>query len=379
MARMRARSNNKILNSLTPFCTKCAPGQYQPLFNQNRCLECAPGYTSGRGSQLSTQCYPVQKHACHSNPAICGPHGICEQEDGDVYLYNCLCEEDYVGSHCEHHQSMCATYPCHNGGRCEQISGTLIKCHCSQKFTGEFCEMEMDNCRKDQCLNGGTCIESDGKFICECLPGYEGDSCELYQNFCSSNPCESGTCLNTQEGYLCQCPPGIIGRRCHLRPCDYFPCHRNAHCVDLKLFPASRNSYKCQCPKGLKGFDCSQVYSPCDEYPCRNNGVCFPIAVRDPSSTIVLDDESLYEKYVCKCPPYFYGDSCEIFTTPDFVMEFNKSGVHNFVKMDGPLTDLTEISFCTWIHTNDSFNYGTILSYATESSDNMFTLTDYNG
>lgn len=24
-------------------------------------------------------------------------------------------------------------------------------------------------------------------------------------------------------------------------------------------------------------------------------------------------------------------------------------------------------------------NYGTILSYATESSDNMFTLTDYNG
>lgn len=38
-----------------------------------------------------------------------------------------------------------------------------------------------------------------------------------------------------------------------------------------------------------------------------------------------------------------------------------------------------QISFCTWIQTNDSFNYGTIFSYATETIDNMFTLTDYNG
>lgn len=40
---------------------------------------------------------------------------------------------------------------------------------------------------------------------------------------------------------------------------------------------------------------------------------------------------------------------------------------------------IQKISFCTWIQTNDSFNYGTIFSYATDTIDNMFTLTDYNG
>lgn len=362
-----------------PFCSKCPPAQYQPHFNQIKCLDCSINFTSPRGSQSSSQCYPIQRHACHSNPTVCGPHGICEQEQGNIYLYNCLCQEDFIGSHCEHQLNLCATYPCHNSGRCEQLSSTAFKCHCSEKFAGEFCETEIDNCKKDLCQNGGTCVESDGKFICECLPGYEGDACEIHQNFCSSNPCESGSCLNTQEGYLCQCPAGIIGRRCHLRPCDYFPCHRNAHCIDLKVFPASRNSYTCQCPKGLKGYDCSQVHSPCDEYPCRNHGQCIPMALRDPMSGIMLEDESLYEKYICKCAPYFYGDNCEVFTKPDFVLEFNKSGVHNYVEMRGPMVDLKEISFCTWIQTNDSFNYGTILSYATEKSDNMFTLTDYNG
>lgn len=34
---------------------------------------------------------------------------------------------------------------------------------------------------------------------------------------------------------------------------------------------------------------------------------------------------------------------------------------------------------CAWMQSSDAFNYGTVLSYATESSDNMFTLTDYNG
>lgn len=38
-----------------------------------------------------------------------------------------------------------------------------------------------------------------------------------------------------------------------------------------------------------------------------------------------------------------------------------------------------QISMCTWMQTDDNFNYGTIISYATDGVDNMFTLTDYNG
>lgn len=306
------------------------------------------------------------------------------------------------GSHCERQLNLCASAPCHNSGTCIQVNSTSIECKCSNNFTGNFCEIEIDNCTVDYCRNGGTCIESDRKLFCECPNGFAGEFCEIRQNFCANNPCEKGQCLNTAEGFICKCPPGIIGRRCHLRPCDYLPCHQNAHCIDLHAFPASRSSFTCQCPKGLKGFDCTQIKSACESNPCRNGGHCIPHALRNlqVAQQHSEPDDSVFERYTCKCPPYFYGENCETFTTPDFVLEFTKPGIHNFVKLDGPKVDLKEvmlrsvyifvdpiqnrslslqISFCTWIQTNDSFNYGTILSYATESSDNMFTLTDYNG
>lgn len=63
---------------------------------------------------------------------------------------------------------------------------------------------------------------------------------------------------------------------------------------------------------------------------------------------IVGDEDSLYEEYTCKCPPFFYGKNCEIFTSPDFVMEFTKPGIHNYVKLSGPREDLQAVctGFC---------------------------------
>lgn len=49
------------------------------------------------------------------------------------------------------------------------------------------------------------------------------------------------------------------------------------------------------------------------------------------------------------------------------------------MKLQGPIIDLTEISFCSWIQTNDHFNYGSLISYANQENDNAFTFTDYNG
>lgn len=378
-ARLRMRANQKLQNSLMPFCRKCLPAQYQPKFDQIKCLSCPIGMTSPRGSIALNNCMAIQRHICQMNAGICGPHGVCIPENGNLHLYSCLCEDGYTGAHCEHQLNLCATAPCHNSGRCNQFNSTNYECNCSERFTGELCEIEIGSCTMDYCHNGGTCIETDRRPVCECVPGFVGEFCETRQNYCSNEPCESGQCTNNVDSFECKCPPGVIGRRCHLRPCDYLPCHRNAECVNLPILGATRRSYRCVCPTGLKGDACNEPRSACESNPCKNNGECSALALRNATAINFEIDEDIYEKYTCKCPPYFYGTNCEIFVTPDYVLEFTKPGVHNYVKLNGPTETLNEISFCTWLQTNDSFNYGTIFSYATESIDNMFTLTDYNG
>lgn len=136
--------------------------------------------------------------------------------------------------------------------------------------------------------------------------------------------------------------------------------------------------FSCQCPVGLKGEACDIIDNPCDKNPCKNSAACTPLALRDPKNSTTLD-EIVFGKFTCKCPPFFYGESCELFTTPDFVFDFEKSSISNYVKLSGPSYDLNEISFCSWIQTNDKFNYGSIISYATKDIDNALTFTDYNG
>lgn len=368
MARVRLRANQKLYQSLMPFCRKCPPAQYQPDFNQIKCLSCPMGMTSPRGSIEIDNCFEEKRHICELNSVICGPHGVCMPENGNLHLYSCLCEDGFsgrielfplnysifvvvskiihlTGSHCEHQINVCGSAPCHNNGECVQVNSTSFVCHCPDRFTGETCEVEISSCSNDYCSNYGTCIETDRKPVCECAPGYAGELCEIRQNFCSNDPCESGQCHNSADGFECKCPPGIIGRRCHLRPCDYLPCHENAQCVDLPVLGATRRSYRCVCPKGLKGNTCTQVKSACELNPCKNNGICTPFALRDINALHSNEgiDENIYEKYTCKCPPYFYGINCETFVSPDYVLEFVKPAVHNYVKLNGPVHNLNEV------------------------------------
>ncbi len=64
-----------------------------------------------------------------------------------------------------------------------------------------FSACKEDPCDNVTCLNGGTCV--DGLGTCECLPGFEGDSCEIntFQLFLGSFEAEYGGCVDTSPDH----------------------------------------------------------------------------------------------------------------------------------------------------------------------------------
>lgn len=131
----------------------------------------------------------------------------------DNHLYTCVCEEGFVGAHCEIWENSCLSAPCYNGGTCMMTVDGSLKCKCGESYHGQFCESFKDPCQENPCKNGGSCVEIGGKVICECTHGFEGENCEKYNNFCDTTPCEMGVCVNSVDGFSCICPPGQIGRR----------------------------------------------------------------------------------------------------------------------------------------------------------------------
>ncbi|KAF2886660.1 hypothetical protein ILUMI_19512, partial [Ignelater luminosus] len=123
------------------------------------------------------------------------------------------------------------------------------------------------------------------------------------------------------------------------------------------------NLVRCECPKGHHGMSCNEKIDFCKNNPCFNKGIC----------------KNLNDDFFCECPKTFYGTRCEHKKNGDFILNFPRSGTTDYVKLDGFVGALSEISVCLWMLTSDSFNYGTLLSYATYDYDNAFTLTDYTG
>lgn len=65
--------------------------------------------------------------------------------------------------------------------------------------------------------------------------------------------------------------------------------------------------------------------------------------------------------------------------TSSFNLDFEVSGIHGFVMIDGIMPSLGAITCTFWMRSSDTINYGTPVSYAVEGSDNAFLLIDYNG
>lgn len=77
-------------------------------------------------------------------------------------------------------------------------------------FFATGCETSSSNdgpCAANPCENGSTCNAG----VCECEPGYSGDSCEILQTECGAVTCENrGVCVND----ACSCAGGYEGPVC---------------------------------------------------------------------------------------------------------------------------------------------------------------------
>lgn len=73
-----------------------------------------------------------------------------------------------------HGDAVCNQSVCANNGTCVDMWHAFV-CHCMNGFNGTTCEQNIDECAVgNDCDNGATCVDGINSYSCHCLPGYTG-------------------------------------------------------------------------------------------------------------------------------------------------------------------------------------------------------------
>uniref|UniRef100_G1S5Z9 Crumbs cell polarity complex component 2 n=1 Tax=Nomascus leucogenys TaxID=61853 RepID=G1S5Z9_NOMLE len=104
-------------------------------------------------------------------------------------------------------------------------------------LTGADCGVEMDECASRPCLNGGRCQDLPNGFQCHCPDGYTG--------------------VWGGVGYICRCPETGVGATVL---CSSLAARATlpAGCHCIPIFKSGVHSYVCHCPPGTHGPFCGQ-------------------------------------------------------------------------------------------------------------------------
>ncbi|XP_060536860.1 cubilin [Cylas formicarius] len=206
----------------------------------------------------------------------------------------------------------CALNPCKNGGACRDLFNGFL-CGCLDGWEGPTCEKDVNECARFAgtdlgCQNGATCVNRPGTYECLCPDPWIGLHCTRKSSDCSSGStdiCGHGTCIpqNNAAGYKCLCDQGWINDGLHaacsadVDECklDHPPCSTNplVGCVNVP------GSFYChQCPQGYtgNGYYCADI-NECELF----NGGCSV-------SPFVECVNTIGSSKCSSCPPGYMGD-----------------------------------------------------------------------